>query len=151
MTHQEAYRRFDEVRDEYHAARFALRRGLQVFQNDPAVFEVGSRDQVTLHHLESCIGNLQITYLVRLFAEFEAILRDYWLNGRNRASTPRMVDLMNSVAAYCFMSNDDVQNAHEVRDYRNDVIHEHLQDPRFDFQTCRSRLACFIRWLPQRW
>ncbi len=95
--------------------------------------------------------NLQITYLLRLFAEFEGVLRDYWLNGRKRTSRPPMIDLMNSIAAYCIMSNDDVQDAHEVRDYRNDVIHQHLQDPRFDFQTCRSRLACFIRWLPQKW
>jgi len=62
-----------------------------------------------------------------------------------------MIDLMNSVAAYCFMKDDDVQDAHEVRDYRNDVIHQHLQDPRFDFQSCRSRLARFVRWLPQKW
>lgn len=62
-----------------------------------------------------------------------------------------MAVLMDSVAAYCFINQDDIQNAHEVREYRNEVMHGHLQDPRFDFQTCHSRLACFVRWLPRTW
>jgi hypothetical protein len=151
MNLQEAYRKLDEVRDEFHAARFALGQTIRVFDDDPLVHHTGLQHQITMHHLDSCAENLQITYLLRLFAEFEGILRDYWLNGRNRPTSPTMTDLMNSIAAYRTMMNDDVQDAHEVRDYRNDVMHEHLQDPRFDFQTCRSRLARFVRWLPQRW
>jgi hypothetical protein len=151
MTLQEAYYKIDESCDEYQAAGFALRQTLRGYKDAPLVQEQGHREQVTLHHLENCALNIQITYLVRLFAEFEAILRDYWLNGRGRTTTPRMADLMSSITAYCFMNQDDVQNAHEVREYRNDVVHRHEQDPRFDFQACRSRLACFIRWLPQKW
>ena len=151
MTLQEAYRTLDEVRDQYHAARFALGHTLQEYDKYSAVYEVGFRSQVTVHHIESCVRDLQITYLIRLFAEFEGILRNYWSTGRNRATKPPMIDLINSIASYRSMKDDDVKDAHEVREYRNDVIHEHLQNPRFDFQTCRSRLACFVRWLPQKW
>ncbi len=151
MTLQEAYRKFDEVRDEYEAARFALRQTINSYDKNLFIHEDGHQDQITVHQLESCVQNLPITYFIRLFAEFEGILRDYWLNGRKRNTKPRMIDLMNSIAAYCNINEDSVQDAQEVREYRNDVIHEHLQDSHFDFQTCRSRLACFVRWLPQRW
>ena len=109
MTLQEAYYKLDETCDEYQAAGFSLRQTLKGYKDAPIVQEQGQREHVTLHHVETCATNLQVTYLVRLFAEFEAILRDYWLNGRRRTTVPRMVDLMNSVAAYCFMNADDVQ------------------------------------------
>jgi hypothetical protein len=150
MTLAGAFRRLDDVREEYYAARVSLSLTLKQYDSSDGSNDSG-REQVTRNHLKASIQNLQITYLTRLFAEFEGILREYWINGRRRTNTLRMVDLMNSVAAYCFINQDDTLDAHEVRDYRNDVIHEHLQDPRFDFQTSRSRLARFVRWLPQQW
>ena len=62
-----------------------------------------------------------------------------------------MTDLMNGIAAYRFINEEDLRDAHEVRDYRNGVLHEHLQDPQFAFQVCHSRLARFLRWLPLTW
>src|SRR5205809_1040402 len=136
MTHQEAYRKLDEVRDEFDAVRLTLAHALHGYQNKTDLWR--NLGKVTLHDLEVSVDNLPITYFLRLFAEFEGILRDYWVNGRGRSTSPRMMDLMNSIAAYCFIGNDDLADAHEVREYRNHVIHQHLQDPRFDFQTCRS-------------
>ena len=151
MTLQDAFRKLDDVRDEYGAARLAIGHVLVAGKNDPSLNDLGGQGQITFRHLESCARNLEITYFVRLFAEFEGVLRDYWLDGRKRKTNPPMIDLINSIASYCFVNNDDMQNAHEVREYRNDVIHDHLQHPRFDFQTCRSRLASFVRWLPRKW
>jgi hypothetical protein len=73
MTLQEAFHRFDQVRDEYQGSGFAIRTMLNGYQNDPAVNEAGTREKVTPHHLRSSEENLQITYFVRLFAEFEAV------------------------------------------------------------------------------
>ena len=42
--------------------------------------------------------NLESTYIVRLYAEFEAGLRDYWEKHLNRATHPPMVQLLQSVA-----------------------------------------------------
>jgi len=151
MTRQQAYRRFEGVRDELHAARFSLGRTLLAHRDDALVRQAAGREQITAHHLESCVGNLELTYLLRLFAEFEGVLRDYWLHGLHRTTRPQMTDLMNSIAAYCHTTDDDVNDAHEVREYRNAVIHEHAQDLRFEFRVCRSRLARFARWLPPEW
>ena len=151
MQRTEAFRRLDMVRDEFDAAKFALAQTLRALDANPNVFHAGKLQQVTHGQLQACAENLQITYLVRLFAEFEAILRDYWLHGRHRRTEPRMEVLMNRLGAYCTVTYDDLHDAHEVRTYRNDVIHAHLQDPRFDFPECRSRLARFIRWLPLFW
>jgi len=151
MIRQEAYRKLDDVRDEYHASRFTLARTLKGFETEPRMLELGREEKVTIHHLQSCAANLQITYLLRLFAEFEGILRDYWANGRRRTTSPRMAQLLDNIAAYRFINSTDLQHAHEIREYRNEVIHNHLQDPRFDFRICRSRLASFVHWLPLRW
>lgn len=151
MQQQEAFRRLNLVRDEFDAARFSLAQTLRDLDSDPNVYHAGKRQQVTHGQLQTCAENLQITYLVRLFAEFEAILRDYWLKGRHRRTEPGMEVLMDRLGAYCTVTCDDLQDAHEVRAYRNDVIHAHLQNPRFDFHECRSRLAHFVRWLPLHW
>lgn len=151
MTQQEAFYKLDSVRDEFQAARFALSQILIFYAAEAQTYKSGLQQHVTLHHLDACSENLEITYLVRLFAEFEDNLRDYWRHGRKRKSKPNMTLLMDSTAAYCFMNSDDVDQAHEVREYRNDVFHERRHDPRFDFQTCRSKLACFVRWLPRQW
>lgn len=140
------------MRDEFHAARFSLQETLRTYYVGTVAAKEGpSREQITFAQLELCARHLHVTYLLRLFAEFEGVLRDYWLNGRKRPTEPQMADLMNSIAAYCFMNADDVQDAHEVRAYRNDVIHERAIDARLDFHTCRSRIARFVRWLPKTW
>jgi hypothetical protein len=41
--------------------------------------------------------------------------------------------------------------AHQIRDYRNDVIHESLRDARFDFPNCLRGLGRYLRWLPLNW
>ncbi len=151
MTLREAFAKLDEVREEFQSAKFALRWTRDALGDYPRASESAIREQLTLHGMEVCHEHLQITYMLRLFAEFEGVLRDYWLRARGRTTAPTMTNLMDSIAAYCFINADDVQDAHEVREYRNEVIHQHLPDPRFDLQTCRSRLAKFVRWLPQKW
>lgn len=151
MNRREAFERLDEVREEYSAAAFSVRRAIERFDADASPGHPAAVKQVTLHDLQTCDGNLEITYLLRLFAEFEGILRDYWAKGRRRSTTPPMIDLMNGIAAYRFINDEDLRDAHEVREYRNSVVHEHLQDSRFAFQVCHSRLARFLRWLPLTW
>ena len=151
MKPNEAFNKLGDVREEFFAAKFSLVETLRAYNADAEVHHAGNQQHVTLGHLQVCSDNLQITYVLRLFAEFEGILRDYWHYARKRTTDPPMAVLMDSLAAYCHMKADDVRNAHEVREYRNDVVHDHLQDSRLDFPECCSRLARFLRWLPQRW
>ena len=76
MQKQAAFHRLDRVHEEFEAAKFSLAQTLRELNSDPNVFHIGKVQRVTLGQLRSCAGNLEITYLVRLFAEFEGILRD---------------------------------------------------------------------------
>jgi hypothetical protein len=77
-------------------------------------------------------GNLQSTYIIRLYAEFEAGLRDYWANGLNRATNPPMVQLLQSLADQR-ISIDRLADA--VREYRNFLVHSESGEPPPEMRT----------------
>jgi hypothetical protein len=68
--------------------------------------------------------NLESTYLIRVFAEFEAGLREAWALAFRQTTSPRMRDLIDSFSARCIISQEWCDCAHEVRAYRNALIHE---------------------------
>jgi hypothetical protein len=151
MTQVEAFKKLADVRDGYETARQALSIALRAVQS-PSPVQLGNAPQgITRHNIRQCAANLEITYLVRLFAEFEAILRDYFVSGWKRRTRPQMERLMDSIGTHCNVIANDLRDAHEVRNYRNDVIHNHLRHPNLNFAECRSRLGRFVRWLPRRW
>jgi hypothetical protein len=139
------------VREEYSAAKFCIQQVVSALDQRSALFDAGIANRIARGDLDECLENLEITYLLRLFAEFEGVLRDYWLVGRNRTSRPDMKPLMISLAAYCQMNADDINDAHAVREYRNRVIHNHQREQQLDFSTALSRLNKVIRWLPKQW
>ncbi len=62
--------------------------------------------------------NLEATYLIRLFAEFESALRDAWKSvGRDTQS--RTFDLLDALASRSRVPEDVRREAHRVREYRN--------------------------------
>ena len=59
-------------------------------------------------------ANLESTYMIRVYAEFEAGLRDYWANHLNRNTHPRMAQLLKSLADQR-LSIDRFEDADAVR------------------------------------
>jgi hypothetical protein len=49
------------------------------------------------------------------------------------------------------MNQDELDLAHEIREYRNDIIHEGAGDERYGFSECKRALAMYLRWLPLQW
>jgi hypothetical protein len=68
--------------------------------------------------------NLEPTYLIRVFAEFEAGLREAWALALHQTTSPQMRDLIDAFSARCVISQEWLDCAHEVRAYRNALIHE---------------------------
>src|SRR5208282_815888 len=74
------HRRFDwhehikDIEGEYQDVRFAVNRLRAQVAGDPTLLK---RDDGTRAYLNAADGNLEGTYLVRLFAAFEAALRSY--------------------------------------------------------------------------
>jgi hypothetical protein len=96
--------------------------------------------------------NLEPTYLIRLFAEFEAGLREAWALAFHQATSPRMQDLIDSVAARCVISPGWSARVHEIRGYRNALVHEGGEEVQpIGMREACSELCRFFSGLPHRW
>lgn len=100
-------------------------------------------------------AELDGTYIVRLYAEFEAGIRDYWANHLNRTTHPPMVKLMQSLANQR-VSTDRLRDANEVREYRNFLVHDELGEPPLDMRTftveeAKRHLCYFFGRLDPDW
>lgn len=109
-------------------------------------YGVGARDA------EKFVENLEATYLIRLFAEFEAALRDVWQNHLGRETRPRAKELLDSVAAHRAVPQDCVDDAHCARRYRNFLVHEDAQATEaIDLRRAVSAMNRFLGRLPFDW
>lgn len=95
--------------------------------------------------------NLAGTYIIRLFAAFEAAVRSVWEHHFGRDPDTRMVDILTSLTARCHIPADVSQDADDVRAYRNRSVHEAAsngEDPIPLDEAC-SRLCRFFSWMPE--
>ena len=106
--------RIKEVEREYRAVRLAVDR---LLADAPSL-----RGDVSFRPLSAASDLLEGTYIIRLFAEFETGLRLYWATIKD--THPKTQNLVNGVAARCKIPTDLLRETHDVRDYRNDLIHE---------------------------
>ncbi len=117
---------------------------------------VRTPDGTTPRDLVAAGENLETTYLVRLWAEFETALLSYYrdLTGDAEARI-RATDLVNTLAAVRRgrAVADEVRAAvHEVREYRNSLVHERTDPaPPVALVEARSRLNTFLGKLPEQW
>lgn len=139
------------ARNEFVAARMATRHAVRVWKTDTGVARVAREDVVTVAELRRAADHLEVTFTLGLFSEFEAVLRNLYRAGMGRVTRPDMEPLMNAIASRCKMNPDHAAAAHDVRTFRNDIIHTGLLSPRFDLPASLSRLARFLSWLPPRW
>ena len=134
------------VEREFVAMPQAAERFLQAALDDPTIL------QESLRHRE-IIGaskNLEGTYIIRLFAEFETGVRQYW--GANWDTEPKTVDLLNGLAARCGIPDTQRENAHLVRDFRNGLVHEREDKLKVvAIDVARGHLCRFFSFLPPEW
>jgi hypothetical protein len=94
--------------------------------------------------------NLEGTYVIRLFAEFESGARQCW--NANWSTDPKTVDLLNGLAARCGIPDMQRENGHLVRDYRNSLVHERDEAPEaVPIAVVRHHLCHFFSFLPTHW
>lgn len=79
-------------------------------------------------------------------------MRDAWLFAFGRPTEPRMRDLLDAIAARCYIPDDWLDHVHEVREYRNALIHEGEEKrTRITLATARRYLCRFFSRLPADW
>ena len=141
--------RIRAVAREFLAAVAALRLLEKKLVADPSW---GTAEGWERHDVERLSRNLEATYLIRLFAEFEAGLRDYWERSMGRTTSPPMKHLMVSIAAHRTIPQDWLDDADDVRKERNKYVHltwEEETDLRLSEAT--SRVCRFLSRLPLNW
>lgn len=148
MNRDDIYNWIESVDNEYRAARLAVTNLINEAQRDSRhLASVG----LMLTDVRECLTNLEATYIVRLFAEFESALRIYWREARKRKTYPQISKLIASIAALRGIPATIIDYAHEVREFRNGLVHEKTQSTSLTFGACRSHLAKFLSFLPPQW
>lgn len=150
MTQREAYDRMRNVRRELDAATFALAHTIRLVSSDLKALQDAGRGGTSPSELARCRDSLEINYILRLFSEFEAAVRSFWVS-TVRNSRPGMEVLMNRVADRVQMSPADRVLAHDIREYRNTIIHQNPRALQYTYGDCAKALGKYLRWLPQSW
>ncbi len=101
-------------------------------------------------NLQRAERNLETTYIIRLFAEFEGILRLVLLTHDPRRRVSREAYNRINHAARLFSIPDSVRDAvHDAREYRNSVVHPGgVRTASLTMPQARSVLNRFLKPLP---
>jgi hypothetical protein len=98
MTQQQAHQRLSRVGSDLRAARYALARAQAVWDSETGTPAQRFRGPVTHDDLRRCTSELDRTFILRLFGEFEGLLRAYRSDAMRRSTRPKMAVLMERVA-----------------------------------------------------
>lgn len=139
--------RIKAVEREHSATRLATRRLLLAAQQDPTILI----DSIRVRDIDMAVERLDGTYAVRLFAEFETGLRQFWIAIRG-TEPPSAHDLLEGVAARRSIPIELLAHVHAVREYRNSLVHERDEpvDP-IAIAIARGHLCRFLSFLPPNW
>jgi hypothetical protein len=155
VAHSKAERidRLKAVVREFHVVEDAIER-LRVAVADG---RVDLPDGTTTRDLDAARRQLEATFLIRLWAEFETALRSYygWLTN-DPDPRIRSLDLVNAVAASRrgrALADAARMAVHEVRHYRNSLVHDRDDPaPAVPLLEARRRLNMYLgAKLPERW
>lgn len=109
-------------------------------------------------HLVTAADQVESTYLIRMWAEFETALRSYrrriTRDSDDSIGTRNLVDWTAGVKQGRPISADIRDDVHEVREYRNFLVHERddqAPPASVAIQAARKRLNTLLHCLPIHW
>ena len=146
-TNNEWQVRIKAVEREFLTTRLAIAPLTDDSRRDPSVLEGDMKPKDVV----AAAQNVESTYLVRLFAEFESGLRQYWQTLSD--TVPKTKDLLDGLGARCRASEEVRERAQLVREYRNSLVHERSGE-RFEavgLDTARANCCAFFSHLPREW
>lgn len=145
-TREEWFERIRAAEREYLIARDAL----DVYHGEHGSARVKLPPDTDPSDLRNAVENLEGTYLVRLFAEFESGLRNWYAT--LKGTVPPARDLIDAIATRRKIPDEDRDEVHEVREYRNALVHETDSEAEaVPLADARHRLCTFFARLPEKW
>jgi hypothetical protein len=138
------------VAGEYRVALLALHRLRDHMGSDP---NLARSVNVRRSMLKITLERLEKTYTVRAFALFEAVLRELWKNAFARRTEPPVRDLIEGVAAASkLIPYDLIRKTHEIRAYRNSIVHLNTDAPHhYTLDQGVDALRQFLSYMPRQW
>jgi hypothetical protein len=115
--------RVKSVESEYRTMRQAVGYFREAVFHEPGILERGSE----FRHIDVAADRLELTYFIRLFAEFESALRAYWAT--QKPTKPKLTDLLDGAASRRRIPSTELEFAHAVRKYRNNLVHDSEGSP----------------------
>jgi hypothetical protein len=149
MPHRryEWHERVKGVEREYRATRLGLARLELHARSDPGILKDAEKGSLSL---PDAVENVEGTYLIRMFAEFENALRSYWLTFRE--TRPNAEALVDGIGSRRKILSDPIEDVHAVRDYRNGLVHESEKNVEpIAIGGAGRRLNLFLSRLPEEW
>jgi hypothetical protein len=123
-----------------------LKRFLDEARRDPTILG----DDLRYREIVKAAEKLDGTYIIRLFAETETGLRQFWDTIRD--TNPRTRDLLDALAALRGIPDPQLANAHAVREYRNQLVHEREEEVEpVPVDEARGYLCHYFSYLPFEW
>lgn len=141
--------RIKMVEQEWEIATVAVLRLEEDAQGDPTILPPKTKPK----DVRRTVAELPTTYFIRLFAVFEAGLRQYWREGLGRDTHPPMRDLLDGIASARDIDHPILDPVHRVRAFRNSLVHEQDEEPEEEFTIgdARRHLTRFFSYLPPDW
>lgn len=139
--------RIKAVEREYKAIRFSTDRLLAALDTDSAILA----GEVERHDVATAAANLEATYIIRVFSEFESGLQHFVR--AFRIARPRGAEaLVNRVAVRGRIPHDQTDAVHLVRELRNLLVHEHARRvARLSIRQATSSLCTFLSRVQRIW
>ena len=145
---EERLERIRRVEREYQVAAVAIGGLGRQLRADPSAL---AGDDLRHRDFLACCDNLEATYLIRLFAEFEAGLRQVWQTLVRPTSPPAQI-LLDSVAARFYIPATWLDRVHAVRLYRNGLVHDADEKvEKISLVDAGSQLCRYFSRLPTTW
>lgn len=139
---------------EYEAARGALAYTERNWQK-MALFNDSELEHVGPQDLRNAVNNLEATFIIRIFAAYEGMLKEHLMQHHAHIAVPedaRAVWLIDRVSTLQspHIGTPLRNRVHDVRRHRNSLVHAVLAAPLpMTFDEVRSRLNTYLDKLPE--
>jgi hypothetical protein len=143
----EWHSRIKAVEREYQAVRLAIDYFHVAVRRNPLLL----KGDVRPRDIGIASNQLEGTYVMRIFAQFETGLREYWATVRK--THPKVEALLNNLARDFKIPFDYLEKTHAVRKFRNYLVHERDVEAvvPIPITDVRSALQIFFKYLPPEW
>ena len=139
-------RHLQSVRVEYEAARAALAFAQQQW---PAAHGHPALSGTTFAAFQIAVRNIEATYTLRIFAEFEAILRVQYPHSRPGDRLPNNSDaLINRLGRRYRIPSEHRDRAHRVRRFRHSIAHAATPGELVPLVDALSWLNWYLSFIP---